>query len=164
MLTIVDPPAVAKAIEAGVGEEITLDVGGFFDKLSYKPLQVTGRVKTITDGKYVLCGPVRKGFEQDMKRTAVLKVNNVYIVLSEDVSYNIDPSIYRSVGLEPLESKIVVVKSPYLFKAAYETMAKRIIIVEGPGLAPADIRQIADLFKTAPRPLYPFEENTFFEA
>ena len=43
-------------------------------------------------------------------------------------------------------------------------MAKRIIIVEGPGLAPADIRQIADLFKAAPRPLYPFEENTFFEA
>ena len=164
MLTIVDPPAVAKAIEAGVGEELTLDVGGFFDKLSCKPLQVTGRVKTITDGKYVLCGPVRKGFEQDMKRTAVLKVNNVYIVLSEDVSYNIDPSIYRSVGLEPLESKIVVVKSPYLFKAAYETMAKRIIIVEGPGLAPADIRQLADLFKAAPRPLYPFEENTFFEA
>ena len=42
----------------------------------------------------------------------------------------VDPELFRSHGVEPLYCKIVVVKSPNGFRAAYEPIAKRIILVD----------------------------------
>ena len=52
-LTITDPEAVKKRIEKGVGENISVEVGGKIDKDFSQPLSVDGYIKTISDGKYV---------------------------------------------------------------------------------------------------------------
>jgi len=69
----------------------------------------------------------------------------------------VDPENYRAVGLEPTEAQIVVVKSPNLFRAAYEPIAHEIIVVNAPGLASPDIRNLP--FRHLPRPFYPFDEE-----
>jgi len=163
MLTIVDPEAVDRAIRAGVGKEVTLEVGGKIDKIHSQPVKVTGRVRKITDGRFVVQGPMTKGLEANMKRTVVLEVNDIYIVLSEAPGPGHDPSLYRSVGLEPREAKIVVVKSPMGFRAAYEPFAKEILIVDGPGAASPDIQSLFPLYKRIPRPIFPLDKDTTFE-
>ena len=47
---LVDAEAVAVAMQAGEGQEITLRVGGKMDKVFSKPVEVTGTVKRVTDG------------------------------------------------------------------------------------------------------------------
>lgn len=161
MLTITDPEAVAEAIEAGVGMEVTLEVGGKIDRLHSRPVKVSGRVKAITDGRFVVKGPMGKNIEANMKRTVVLEVGNIYVVLSEATGPAQDPALYRSVGLEPKDAKIVVVKSPMGFRAAYEPFAKEIIIVHGPGAASPHLKSLE--YKLVTRPIFPLDENTTFE-
>src|SRR3954471_7713252 len=54
--TICDAQAASQAANAGVGKTVTLRVGNKRSGLG-EPLTVTGRVKTISDGSYVLEGP-----------------------------------------------------------------------------------------------------------
>jgi len=60
MLPIVDPEAVKDAIKAGVDEEVTLEVGGKFDIFNFQPIRVTGKVRTITDGRFIIRDKVGK--------------------------------------------------------------------------------------------------------
>ena len=82
---IFDPQAVQQCIDAGIGATLTLSIGG---KLKMpmcpepsEPLQVTGRVKTIFDGKYRAKGPMAAGTQQDMGHAVVLDTGRVEIVL-----------------------------------------------------------------------------------
>ena len=62
---ILDPEAVAALVEAGVGSTVTLAVGGKIAapsaRIEKAPLELTGRVKTISDGRFVVRGPVFTG-------------------------------------------------------------------------------------------------------
>jgi len=158
LLTIVDPGAAARASNAGVGETITVEVGGKIDTLHYQPVEVSGLVKALTDGRY----PSMLG-ESTMGRTAVLEVGDIYLVVSETAGLNVDPRIYRSVGLEPEEAKIVVVKCAFNFRAYYEPFAAEMIVVDSPGVTAQDLHSRADEYKLAPRPLFPLDEDVQFE-
>lgn len=59
------------------------------------------------------------------------------MLIAERPAMTVDPELFRSHGIEPLYCKIVVVKSPNGFRAAYEPIAKRIILVDTPGVSTA---------------------------
>jgi microcystin degradation protein MlrC len=158
MLTVVDPEAVGQVIPAGVGHEVTLAVGGKLDTIRNRPVTVTGRVKAITDGRYVSSiGQAQTPIS--MGRTVVLEVGDIFVVLCEMVGPNLDPALYRSVGLEPKDAKIVVVKSAYSFRDGYEAIAREIIMVNSPGVSSPDLRAMKDCFTLAPRPLFPLDDD-----
>jgi len=161
LLTIVDPEAVEECVKAGIGKVITLEVGGKIGTRWNKPVKVTGVVRRITDGKFVVEGPSMKGFVGDMGRTAVLEVGNINIVLCEKRAPGHDPALYRSVGLEPKDAKIVVVKSPMSFRAAYEPFAKKIIIVHGPGAASPYLETFE--YRNLRRPIFPLDPDIEFK-
>lgn len=73
-----DPESVRAAIAAGVGETLTLEVGGRAAMPSIvapaTPLRVTGTVKRITDGVYTLRGPMGAGATTHNGPTVVLRV------------------------------------------------------------------------------------------
>ena len=56
-----DPAAVDELVAAGVGAEVTLALGGRTEMpeigLKGEPLQVTGRVRCITDGRFTIHRP-----------------------------------------------------------------------------------------------------------
>jgi microcystin degradation protein MlrC len=156
---LVDPAAVAAAIQAGVGSTITLKIGASFDRKHSKPLRVTGRVKLISDGRWV--GRSRgynTGITTCMGRAVVLEVGQVQILMAERSSMTVDPELFRSHGIEPLYCKIVVVKSPNGFRAAYEPIAKAIFLVDTPGVSTANLRTLP--FRRVPRPIYPLDADT----
>ena len=67
-----------------------------------------------------------------------------------------DPELYRSQGIEPLDMKFVVVKSPLGLRTEYEPISKAIISVDSPGCCRADLKKMP--FKRIPRPMFPFDE------
>ncbi|MBI4277531.1 MAG: M81 family metallopeptidase, partial [Armatimonadetes bacterium] len=151
-----DPEAVAKCIEAGVGNTVTVDVGGKTDDLHGPPVRVTGRVRLISDGAFTqtvmaVGVPVRLG------RTAVLQVDGVEIILTERRYQALDPQAFRGQGIEPLDRRIVVLKSSVHFRAGFTPLARGgIIEVDGPGLSSSNLTRFA--FKRVRRPIFPLDE------
>jgi microcystin degradation protein MlrC len=155
-LTVVDPEAVAIALKAGVGAQITLPIGGKIDHIFNRPVEVTAKVvKLFSDGKFRMSGPAFTGLDIAMGGTAVLEAGQVKILLTERRVWTNDPALYRAVGLEPTQAQIVVVKSPNLFRASYEPIASRIIIVDGPGASTSNYARLP--FTRIPRPIFPLD-------
>jgi len=149
-----DPEAVAEAIKAGVGNTVTMKIGGKTEPWAGDPLEVTGTVKTITDGKYV-SEVYDPGMTIDMGRTAVLNVKGIDIILTEKSKQAKDLQLYRSLGLEPTDYKILLVKSCVHYRGAHEPIAKRIIEVDLPGWH--GTRLAAFPWKKLKRPVWPID-------
>ncbi len=156
-LTIVDAPAVQAAIDVGIGNEGSFFVGGSIDRARHMPVQVTGRVKTLSDGSFVLKGPQSTGNWCHMGRTAVVQAGEIYIVLMERSANNWDPSLYRSLGLEPMDARVVVVKSPAAFRAAYAGMYEKAYLIDAPGASSANFANLP--FDRIKRPMHPFDNT-----
>lgn len=153
---VVDPPAVARAIEAGVGQTITLSVGGKLNPAYSTPLTLTGRVKLISDGEFFYKGSCYTGRRVEMGRAAVLKINAINLLIAERPMPTTDPEMYRSHGIEPRDMKLVLCKSPLSFRMDYEPISMAVMSVDTPGCCRADLRQLP--FVRVPRPMFPFDD------
>ena len=156
---LVDPEAVAKAVAAGVGATIKMSIGGCFDKKNSKPVPVTGYVRLVSDGRWTArARGYNTGITTAMGRAVVLEVGQVQILIAERSSMTVDPELFRSHGIDPNYCKIVVVKSPNGFRAAYEPIAKGIFLVDTPGVSTSNFVRLP--FKKVPRPIYPLDVDT----
>ncbi|MBP1779685.1 MAG: hypothetical protein H6Q86_5696, partial [candidate division NC10 bacterium] len=110
---MVDPVAVAKANRAGVGATVTMRLGGQLDPARSGPVRVTARVRLLSDGRWTpRARGYNTGIETSMGRAAVLDIGSIRMLVAERSTMTVDPELYRSHGIEPLDMKIVVVKSP----------------------------------------------------
>ncbi len=150
-----DPEAVAEAIEAGIGNTVTMKIGGKTDPWVGEPLEVTGTVSRISDGKYIPTGPMSGGIAHNMGNTAVLNVKGIDVILTELGSGLTDLELYRSLGLEPTDYKIMLVKSCVHYRAAHEPIAKKIIELDLPG--GHGTRLAAFPWKKLKRPVFPLD-------
>lgn len=155
--SIRDPEVVKQAIDVGVGKKITTELGSKTDDFAGKPLHISGKVRSISDGTYI---STRTGLVSSMGRTVVLLVDSIEILVTEKKS-NGFPETFRSVGTEPLDRKAVVVKSNIHYRAPYEPIAKEIIEVDSPGLAIQDACRLDELhgYKNVRRPIFPLDKN-----
>ena len=86
----------------------------------------------------------------------MLSIGHIQLVIMERAVFQWDPELYRSLGLEPCDAQLVVVKSPAAFRAAYEPLAAEILIVDAPGVCSPNLRSLP--FKRVKRPLYPLDD------
>jgi len=154
-LFLADREVVAAAFEAGVGAEIDVMLGGKRDTFHGEPVPVTAYVKTLSDGDFVHKGPQFTGVAGHLGRTAVLVIDGLKVVVSEYRVQTLDPEVFRAVGVEPTDNKIVVVKSSVHYRAAFEPIAAEIIEVAAPGIANPDLS--AYDFKNLRRPMFPLD-------
>jgi microcystin degradation protein MlrC len=153
LLTITDPPAVAQCITAGVGSEITVEVGGKLVPAFSQPVSVKGIVRTIADGIFRMHLP---SLPIDIGRTAVLQTKDIFLVLSERPAWTFDEEVYHRVGLFPQQAKLVQVKAHGGFRPVYEPFAKAIIELDTPGPCNTDVRQLP--YQNMSRPIYPIDD------
>jgi len=158
---ICDPAAVAQMIESGVGAETTLELGGKIDMpamgLKGKPLRITGKVKAITDGQFVVTGPMATGTTIRMGRTAVLDTGRMQIVVSERRAEPYDLGVFTHCGIDPRRKKYVLIKSRQHFRAGFEPIAKHIVMCDGDGCTASDLKLFR--YTKIRRPLYPFDAD-----
>ena len=152
--TICDAEAVAQAAKAGVGKTITLAVGHKRSGLG-DPLTVTGKVKTISDGQYVLEGPGGNGMVGEMGLTVVLAIGSIRLNLRSIPHFEWDLGIHKSVGLDPARAALVFVRSPSHFRVSYTPIAARIFLADTPGPTCVNMRRIP--FTKVTRPFYPLD-------
>jgi len=156
---ICDPASVARLLAAGTAASVTLPLGGVVDmpqiNLPGKPLTVTGRVTRITEGEFVVTGPMATGTRVRMGKTAVLDTGPMQIVVSERRSEPFDLGVFTHCGIDPRRKRYVLIKSRQHFRAGFEPIARHIVLCDGDGCTSSDLRLFT--YKNRRRPLYPFE-------
>jgi microcystin degradation protein MlrC len=152
--TICDAEAAAEAAQAGVGKTVTLKVGHKRSGLG-DPLTVTGKVKVITDGTYVLEGLGGNGMAGEMGLTVVLAIGSIRLNLRSIPHFEWDLGIHHSVGLDPASAALVFVRSPAHFRVSYTPVAARIFLADTPGPTCVNMRRIP--FTRVTRPFYPLD-------
>ena len=157
-----DAEAVARMIEAGVGATITLALGGKLDMPSIgrtgEPLEVSGTVRTLSDGIFTIRGPVYTGVQAHMGRTAVLDTGKVKIIVIERNFEPWDLGVFQCVGIEPAAMKYIVLKSRLHFRAAFMPITKHVVNCDGVGVTSSDNSLFE--FTKVRRPIYPLDLET----
>jgi len=158
---ICDPASVGRILAAGTAAGVTLPLGGKVDmpqiNLEGRPLTVTGKVTRITEGEFVVTGPMATGTRVRMGKTAVLDTGPMQIVVSEGRSEPFDLGVFTHCGIDPRRKRYVLIKSRQHFRAAFEPIARHIVLCDGEGVTSSDLRLFR--YKHRRRPLYPFEAS-----
>ncbi|MBE0625293.1 MAG: M81 family metallopeptidase [Burkholderiales bacterium] len=154
-----DPRAVAQMIEAGIGSNIRLELGGKTDMpaigLAGRPLELAGRVRNITDGEIVFTGPMYTGLRSHLGRTAVLDTGRAQIVVTERHHEPFDLVIFRHCGIEPTQKKFIMLKSRIHYRAGFKPIAAHIVECAGAGVTNADLSVYG--YRKLRRPIYPLD-------
>lgn len=154
-----DPEAVAAMRAAGAGAEITLSVGGKTDSpaigLKGKPLELTGTVRNLTDGRFVITGPMMTGARADIGPSAVFDTGTMEILVCSRRWEPFDPGVFRHADIEPTTKRYLIIKSRQHFRAGFEDIAAHIVLVAGPGVCSSDYGQFP--FRNLARPVYPLD-------
>ena len=143
-----DPQAAALAHEHGVGAAVDVTLGGRFSDGSPQNEPLTERVvvERITDGNFKFTGPMYGGAQAKLGPMALLKIDrddcDVHIIVSTIRTQNADCEVFRTMGIQPEQRKILVVKSAAHFLADYEPIACEIIFAQADGLNPCVIDQM----------------------
>jgi microcystin degradation protein MlrC len=155
-----DAESAEAAIAAGTGSTVTLSVGGKIDNVFNQPVELTGAVEFAGPAAFRFGGGGYTGVEQDMGPSAVVRAGNVYVLIVSNSVMTVDPELYRAAGLEPKNAQIVVVKSHIQFRAGYDPIASRIILLDSPGMSSDHIAALP--WQKVPRPIFPLDPDVSF--
>jgi microcystin degradation protein MlrC len=155
-----DPEAVAQLIAAGIGATITLPIGGKTDMPAInkkgEPLNLTGVIKNITDGDYVITGPQFTGVKASMGRTVVFDTGDAEIVITEKLQEPWDLGVFTSVGIAPSTKKYLLLKSRMYFRPVFLPIAKHSVYCAGVGVGSSDWTMFN--YEKIRRPIYPLDD------
>ena len=156
---IFDPAAVEEMVRAGVGNEITVSLGGKIPMPSIprqsRPLIVTGRVKLISDGNFPATVAMSRGLTMRMGTTVVLSAGGVDIVVISRHIEPFDPGCFTSLGIDPAKRKYLMLKSRIHYRVGFRPLARAIVECAGVGVCTSDYSELS--FKRVRRPIYPLD-------
>jgi microcystin degradation protein MlrC len=152
---IADHAAVHQAIAAGVGKQVSLTVGGKVDRFHGEPVPISGRVRIIQDGVYTASTRFNFG-AYHRGSTVVVDCGGTEVILTSRACLVFEPNHFRSLGIEPLERKILVCKAELQHRAGMAMVGRTFIDVDAPGLATQELSRLP--FKEIRRPVFPLDD------
>ena len=156
VVVVYDPEAVQNCVQAGVGNSISLQVGGKVDTLHGDPVSIQGNVRLIHDGRYEETQPRHGGQRyHDQGLTVVVAVGDSLVVLTSRRQTPFSLQQLLSLGIDPTTMKMIVVKAAVAYRAAYQPIAGQIIEVDTPGLTA--VNPLHFEYHNVRRPLFPLD-------
>ena len=156
VVVLYDPAAVQGCIQAGVGAEVALQVGGKADNLHGDPVAIQGKVRLIHDGQFIETQPRHGGQRyHNQGLTTVVVVGDSLVVLTSRRQTPFSLQQLLSLGIDPTEMRMIVVKAAVAYRAAYEPIAGQIIEVDTPGLTA--VNPLHFEYHNVRRPLFPLD-------
>jgi microcystin degradation protein MlrC len=153
---ICDPEAVREGMRAGVGTKTTLTLGGKTDpSIAGGPLSLTGEVLCLTNGRFIAYGPMGGGIERNYGPSMVFRVGGVDIIVITNNGQAVDLAQFTSLGVDPTRYRTVAVKSMQHFRAAFEPIAREVVLVDTGALC-SEI-YTPELFTRVRRPVWPLD-------
>ena len=141
-----DEQAAALAHSAGVGAKVLFSLGCKFPQYSDPPVKIHATVESISNGVFEFTGPMYAGSKADFGPCACLLLDHdiaeVRVIVGSIRSQNADQSMFRALGVEPTDQKILVVKSAIHFLNDYASIAADVIFAEATGANPCNLNTL----------------------
>jgi microcystin degradation protein MlrC len=137
-----DPEAARRAHEAGVGAVLELALGKavptFTGQSSDPPLQGRFVVRALGQEVCEIKGPMMTGVKVRIGPCACLEIDGVLIAVASGKMQMLDRELFRAVGIQPEQMKLLVVKSSNHFRADFTPIASRVLVAKAAGPMAAD--------------------------
>jgi microcystin degradation protein MlrC len=152
-----DPQAVLAAAAIGVGNAGRISVGGKVDpSRGGGPLELSAHVVALTDGRFRAYGPMGGGAWRNYGLSALIRVDDVEIILITHNGQATDLAQLTSLGVDPTRKATLCVKSMQHFRAAFEPIARDVIEVDTGALSTRNFKTRG--YKNVRRPIFPLDE------
>ena len=152
---IADADAAKTAAAFGVGAIATVQVGGYSSERAGGSVTLTGIVRYAQDTRYFATGPYFTGRLVDLGLTVVIDTGDVVVSITSNQSTAVDDDCFKQIGLNIDDYDYIVLRSKTHFRAAYDSLASAILIVDTPDWGPADLT-LLDYRHVAQDRTYPF--------
>jgi len=149
-----DPIAVRLCFDAGLGAQFPLRFGGKTGPASGAPIDATVTVVGLRRDCWQSFGPT----QVLLGDCAAIKAQGVEVVLIANRTQALGLELFRNLGIEPTERKLVAVKSTNHFMAAFGPIARKVIYIDSDGPLSRDYTKIA--YSMVQRPIWPLDETT----
>ncbi|MCL1702474.1 M81 family metallopeptidase [Lysinibacillus sp. Bpr_S20] len=156
---IYDVESIEKCKEAGIGSKVQLQLGGKVNPRYGLPVNVIADVIAISDGVFYNSGPFQKNYRMDLKNAVHIKCGDVEVLLIGTPMSANDPEMFRHIGIEPSDKKLLVLKAKNHFRAAFEPIVGEIIYVDAPGAASNYLRNFP--YKNVPTSIWPLNKQDY---
>lgn len=137
-----DPASAQAACAAGVGATLPLKLGAavptWSGALTEPAVEAQARVLAISNGVVPLFGPMTAGATAQLGPCACVEVDGIRVLLASAKAQMLDLDLYRFLGVEPTQMKLLVNKSSVHFRAAFAPIASHILVAKSPGPMAAD--------------------------
>ena len=143
---ITDVAATAAAYAAGLGADISVSIGGSLDPAS-RPVPVEAKVTFLLEAA------------EPRLREAVLRIGGIDLVVTARRRPFHNLADFEKLGLDPVNARIVVVKSGYL-SPELAPIASPSLMALSPGVVDQFVERLPRLRKTVPT--YPFDKDFAF--
>jgi microcystin degradation protein MlrC len=151
------PNAVRECQRLGVGGRFAGKIGGAVDRLHGEPVDVSGEITGLFDGKWIETEARHGGRRHnDQGPTAVVKLDGgTTLLLNSLQTPPFSLGQLTSVGIDPQKAAMIVVKAAVAYKAAYAPVAASIIEVDTPGVTAVNPARFT--YHNIPRPMFPLD-------
>jgi microcystin degradation protein MlrC len=170
-VTIRDPDVVEAGMRAGVGASLSMPVGATADRRFYQPLEVSGRVRLIDDGSYMILGPTHGGWGREASPEAfreanvgprvVLRLGDRIDVIFSQRRTGKDRDFFKSAGIILEEKQIIAVKSNQAHRASFDPVVASTIELDSPGVSTVNYESLP--YRYLPRPIWPMDRDMTWE-
>lgn len=158
---VTDPAAYEQCLKAMEGATISLSLGGG-NTPGLSAMDVFGKITRLGNGVFRNRGTFMKGAKLRLGPFAVIEQARYTLLVTHDAVMSQDPGCYLDAGISLDNTDVIIVKSGYHFKLAFEDYGD-CHIVETPGLSGFHPEQLP--FEKC-RPIYPLDpiELPFLES
>ena len=158
ILYIVDQEVVEQAHTAGVGQKMTVSVGGKSDPIQGPPVEMNVEVMALSDGDFTYDGPMYAGLTGNMGRSAWLRQDGVSVVVVTAHEQPLGPAFARTLGIHCEQMQYIAVKSAAHFRASFGRFAGIIINVDAQAIQMHDFARLQ--YQKRHRKFFPVEITT----
>lgn len=140
--SLADAALVAQSHAAGPGAAMAVSLGARRTGDYGAAVELTVEVERVTDGRFVNTGPMERGSAVQCGRTAVLRVRQLRIIVTEHVAACNDPAFFALHGVDLSSTRLLCVKAKNHFRAAFATLCTTIVDADAPGPASLDLASL----------------------
>ena len=148
LAAIVDPVAVERAVTAGAGSTLKMDLGGRTDHSAGYPIEVTARVRRITENPVL-------GHGRFLRLDVVGRHEGSVEVVVCEQPLEPTPELFAALGIDLPTKRIIALKSSWRVQEAFGYLTERLIEITTPGMT-TPVLSFFD-YERLPRPIYPLD-------
>jgi microcystin degradation protein MlrC len=156
-----DPLAVSQLWEAGVGAKVQLPVGNRTpltrQGISKHPVSLSGVVKALHHGEFIVQGPIYTGSLMRMGRTVLFDIGPAQLVITEQRVEPYDLGVFTCVGIDPKDPTYLLLKSRMYCRPVFGPISRGLVECDSDLGGPTSSNYTLFPFQHIRQPVYPLQ-------